>query len=134
MPVLPIPVVAAANLSLLLPHYRDVLRFRVLQEVRGVVALIQHGAVRLQLWQRSAQGEPMRCRVPLDGPSACVFRVYGALARVARSALMEDRPQLMPWGAWEFSLLDREGNQLLFSQWALSQPVSARTSRSHRPS
>ena len=119
MPILPIPVVAAANLSVLLPYYRDVLRFRLLQEVRGVFALVQSGAVRLQLWQRSAQGDPMRCTIPLEDNGACVFQVYGALARVARSALVEERPLLTAWGAWEFSLFDREGNQLLFRQWVM---------------
>lgn len=125
MPSLPIPVVPAANLSLLLPYYRETLRFRVLQEVRGVLALIESGAVRLQLWQRNCRGAAARCRVPVDGTQGCIFRTYAALAQVARSALVEDRPTLMPWGAWEFSLFDREGNRLLFAQW-LNAPRMAR--------
>jgi hypothetical protein len=127
---LPIPVVPAANLSLLLPYYRQTLRFRVLQEVRGVLALVENGAVRLQLWQRNCRGAAARCRVPLEGAQACIFRTYATLARVARSALVEERPMLMPWGAWEFSLFDREGNRLLFAQWLtgprIAQAAAAR--------
>lgn len=132
MPLLPIPVVSSANLSQLLPYYRNVLRFRVLQEVRGVLALVESGAVRLQLWQRNTQGSTRRCRIPLEGAGACIFQVYGAFARVARSALVEDRPQLQAWGAWEFSLLDSEGNQLLFAQWANAPRIPLPTGAGRR--
>lgn len=116
VPQLPVPVVPAACLHRLLAYYRDVLRFRVLQEVSGVVAFVQRGALCLQLWQRETGPGRRPCAVEL-APEADIFALYASLACSARSALVEDRPQLMPWAAWEFTLFDCEGNQLRFLQW-----------------
>lgn len=119
LPVMAVPVVRAANLGMLVAHYRDTLKFTVVQEVRGVVAFVTHGPVRLQLWQSGGQ-TPCDCRVQLDGRGANLFQVHASLARHARAALAEQSPQLKPWGAWEFSLVDSEGNRLIFVQWAIN--------------
>jgi hypothetical protein len=119
VPAMSVPVICTPNLSHLLAHYRDELGFRVIQEVRGVLAFIQHGPVRLQLWQRAGK-LPADCRIQLDGHEASAFQVHAMLARHARGALNEEAPGLRPWGAWEFSLTDAEGNRLLFVQWVVN--------------
>lgn len=117
VPAMSIPAICTPDLTRLLAYYRDGLGFQVCQEVRGVLALIEQGAVRLQLWQRAGkfQGD---CRIRLDGQDANVFQVHARLAQHARGALGEAAPRLRPWGAWEFSLTDVEGNRLIFVQWA----------------
>lgn len=49
-----------------------------------------------------------------------MFEVHARLAQHARGALGEDAPRLRPWGAWEFSLTDIEGNRLIFVQWVVN--------------
>lgn len=119
VPAMTVPAVCTPDLTRLLAYYRDRLGFQVIQEVRGVLALIQHGPVRLQLWQRAGefQGD---CRIRLDGHQANVFQVHARLAQNARSALGEKAPRLRPWGAWEFNLTDIEGNRLIFVQWVVN--------------
>lgn len=118
VPVMAIPALCTANLTRLLGYYRDGLVFQVIQEIRGVVALLQHGSLRLQLWQRveKLKGD---ARIRLDGRDANVFQIHAMLARHALSALGEESPRLRPWGAWEFSLTDLEGIQLTFVQWVI---------------
>lgn len=119
VPAMTVPAVCTPNLAQLLAYYRDQLGFQVAQEVRGVLAFLRHGPVRLQLWQRT--GQSLRdCRIQLDGQGCNVFQVHARLAQHARSALGEDAPKLRPWGAWEFSLTDIEGNRLIFVQWAVN--------------
>lgn len=114
-----VPAVCTPNLTQLLAYYRDQLGFQVIQEVRGVLAFVQHGPVRLQLWQWAGKFQGDR-RIRLDGQDANVFQVHASLAQRARSALGEDAPSLRPWGAWEFSLIDVEGNRLIFVQWVVN--------------
>ena len=47
-----VPAVCTSNLRSSLVYYRDAWGFEVKQEVPGVLAVVQHGPVRLQLWQR----------------------------------------------------------------------------------
>lgn len=119
VPAMAVPAVCTPHLSSLLAHYRDELGFEVIQQVPGVLALVQHGPVRLQLWQRAGRFQ-RDCRIRLDGQDANVFQVHARLAQHARGALGEEAPSLRPWGAWEFSLTDAEGNRLIFVQWAVS--------------
>jgi hypothetical protein len=111
------PVVVTSDLGELLAYYTGVLRFRVVQEVRHVLALVESGSLRLQLWQRG-DGSARVCRIPLDGRSSDIFRLHSKLARTARSAMVEPGPMLQRWGAWEFSMFDCHGNRLIFSQRA----------------
>jgi hypothetical protein len=104
-------------LARLTAFYRDAIGFQVAQHIPGVVSLLRHGAFRLQLWQ-SAQG-PAACCIPLDRQEVCIFQLHARIARQARGLLGEAWPQLKPWGAWEFSLVDIEGNRLAFVQWAV---------------
>lgn len=119
VPAMTVPAVCTPNLMQLLAYYRDQLGFQVIQEVRGVLAFVQHGPVRLQLWQRAGQFR-RDFRIRLDGQGCNVFQVHARLAQHARGALGEDAPRLRPWGAWEFSLTDIEGNRLIFVQWVVN--------------
>ncbi|RYF77904.1 MAG: hypothetical protein EOO29_20585 [Comamonadaceae bacterium] len=110
----------ARDLAPLLSYYRRVLRFELLHEVFGVLAIVRRGALKLQLWQGEPDA-PRVCRVTLDGGTS-VFRLYADLAGVARSALVEEAPRLRGWGRWEFSLCDAQGNRLVFSQSPLATP------------
>lgn len=110
----PIPVVHARELKALLAYYRKVLRFELLQEVSGVVAVLRKGSLRLQLWQ-SSWAAPRACTIPV-WQGRGVFQLYADLAKVARSAIVEECPRLKAWGAWEFSMCDPEGNVLTFSE------------------
>lgn len=95
-------------------YYRRILQFELLQEISGVIAIVRKGSLQLQLWQ-SGEGAPRNCTIKL-GVRSSVFQVYADLAKVARSAMVEDCPRLRPWGAWEFVMCDPEGNRLTFSQ------------------
>lgn len=111
------PVVVAHDLPALIAYYTGVLRFRVVQEVRRVMAVLEHGPLRLQLWQRTGQSA-RSCRIRLHGSSTAIFEVHARLARHARSAMVEPGPMLRAWGAWEFSMFDSQGNHLIFTQGA----------------
>jgi hypothetical protein len=109
-----IPIVHARSLVRLLGYYRNVLRFDLLQEVPGVVAVVSKGPLQLQLWQSPA-GAPRACTIPIRKRHG-IFDVFADLAKVARSAFVDECPRLVPWGAWEFSMCDAEGNVLTFTE------------------
>lgn len=119
LPVLAIPMLRAPQLGRAVAHYREAAGFTLAQQVPGVVALLRHGPLCLQLWQSEAPVLPVLCRVPLDGIQAGVFDIHRRLARTAR-AWIDGAPRMKPWGAWEFSATDAEGNRLVFVQWVLS--------------
>lgn len=122
LPTLAIPVLRTPRLARTVAHYRDALGFTVAQEVHGVVALLRHGPLCLQLWQHGDLPQPECCRIALDGASLDIFQCHARLAQYARP-WMDVAPRLKPWGAWEFCLLDAEGNRLIFVQWALAQAM-----------
>lgn len=124
VPAMAVPAVCTPNLARLLAWYRE-LGFRVSQEVRGVLAFIEQGPVRLQLWQRAGQLQ-RECFIRIDGRGASVFDIHAALAQRDRRALGEGAPRLRAWGAWEFSLTDIEGNRLVFVQWAAGSAIAPR--------
>lgn len=121
----PVPVIRTASIARLLPYYRDVLGFRPVQHIPGVVAVLELGGVALQLWQRNDCEGHSFCVVSLDARQSDIFRLYAGFARTAPTALMEPRPQLQPWNSWEFGVVDNEGNQLVFEQWVTRDRVAA---------
>lgn len=123
LPALAVPVLRTPDLARTLAHYRKALGFQPAQHVPGVVALLRHGPLRLQLWQCAGLPGPETCRVPLDGSLADVFDIHQRLACNAR-AFLDGAPRLKPWGAWEFSLTDGEGNRLMFVQWIVNSVVA----------
>lgn len=118
LPAMAIPVLRTPKLARTLAHYCDALGFTLAQQVPGVLALVRHGPLCLQLWQSAQAAEPAHCRIVLDGGCADIFDCHRRLARHARQAL-DGVPALRPWGAWEFRLTDGEGNRLVFAQRVL---------------
>lgn len=112
----PLPVVHARDLKALISYYNKVLRFELLQEISGVIAVLRKGSLQLQLWQ-SGERASRQCTIHLRQLPG-VFAVYADLANVARSAIVDQHPCLRPWGAWEFTMCDPQGNRLTFSQSA----------------
>lgn len=111
-----VPVLRVRNLPAVLPYYRRVLGFSLAQEVPGVIALLRKRAITLSLWSSQANA-PSSCNIAL-GIDADLFTVFSEMASLARSAIVEDFPLLRPWGFWDFSMCDPEGNRLTFAQSA----------------
>lgn len=124
IPTMAIPAVCTSNLRGLLPYYRDSCGFDVKQEVPGVLAVLQRGLVRLQLWQQPA-AVPRDLRITLQGSLAEFFKLHAGLARHCRPEEAET-PRLQPWAAWEFSLTDAEGNRLTFVRWHVNDESGQR--------
>ena len=113
---LAIPVVRTARLADLLPDYRDRLRFRVRQQVPGVLAVLERGDVRLQLWQVQDHAGPERTVVDLDACATNIFRLAADLVRAGGPLLATTGPCMQAWGTWTFTLLDAQGNEIVFAQ------------------
>lgn len=110
-----VPLIHASNLAELAAYYRRVLTFDLIQQIPGVFALVGLDSMRLQLWQRPGL-MARSCVIDLDNGS--VFDLHARLARLARSAIVEDGPALRAWGAWEFTLCDCQGSRVVFRKWA----------------
>ena len=120
LPVLAIPVLRTPDLRRTAAYYQRVFGFSLAQEIPGVLALLRHGEVQLQLWQAAMAG-PQDCRIQIDGTTGSIFDCHARMARTAR-AWIGAAPVLKPWGAWEFSVTDADGNRLVFVQWAAPLP------------
>ena len=132
LPKMRVPALCTTNLKKLLAFYRDALGFQVLQQVPGVLALLRHGSVRLQLWQQHCAAQTIRTiRIELEEED--VFQLHTRMARHERSATADEAPRLQPWGAWEFSLIDAEGNRLVFVQWDIAGLAAAHAQSRHGP-
>ena len=139
MTAMPTPI-WTPKLSAAVEDYCSVMGFDLVQQITGVFALLRLGDLHLQLWQRGAQpgrweqaldvlkklSRPHHYRVVLDSP----FEVYDALQSAVRMHAngplapehqrLSGPPQLQPWGTWEFTLTDADGNVLRFVQWVSS--------------
>lgn len=112
LPVLPVPVVPTRDVARLTTFYRVAIGFEVLQWIPGVVALLACGPLRVQLWQRP-DAAPAVVRVPLTAQLSLI-EVHAALARHASSLLQQRRPCVQSSRAWDFDLIDLDGNRLKF--------------------
>jgi hypothetical protein len=83
IPTMAVPVVCTSMLRDLLAYYRDAWGFEVKQEVPGVLAVVQHGPVRLQLWQRP-DAVPGNLSITLQGSVTELFELHARLARHCR--------------------------------------------------
>lgn len=112
----PDPVLRTRNLHQLVAFYVEALDFRVVQLVPHVAALLSCGSFQIQLWQsESASG---RCVATLEADRHTIFELHARMARHGRS-LLSGPPELRAWGAFDFGLVDFEGNHLVFLQWVL---------------
>lgn len=114
-PATAIPIAHAHDLAALAAYYSATLGFELLLEVPATVALLGMGPVRLQLWQRAGL-TPRSSRIDIEDGGGSIFHLHARLTRHARNAIAEASPMLRPWGAWEFTLCDCQGNRLTFSE------------------
>lgn len=111
------PVVRTGDLGAALADWRDHLGFEVLQEIPGVLAILQLGQAQLQLWQRAAWPQG-RCEIARGELPSGLFDLHARIARRARDRL-DGPPRLHPWGSWEVSVCDVHGNRVTFVEWAV---------------
>jgi catechol 2,3-dioxygenase-like lactoylglutathione lyase family enzyme len=131
-PQLPVPVLRTTNLARTSAWYREVLGLRMVQRVPHVCALLRLGAAEFHLWQVPEVEAAQTCCIVLDGRRTSVFECHAQLARTARGWIAA-APALQPWGAWEFSVTDCDGNRLRWMQWATCPlPAPAAIARAGR--
>jgi hypothetical protein len=147
---MPPTVVRTPNLARALADYTQVLGFTCQQHIPGVLALLSHGPLSLQLWGCGArpgrweQPDPVenmywpgRHRVTVTHIHALYASLRRSLLRPVRTGLagpvslyadqLEQRlgthgPRLQPWKAWECTLTDLDGNVLHLIDWSPCQP------------
>ena len=126
--------------------YTQVLGFQCLQHVPGVFSRLVHGPLCVQLWacgavpgrwERPAPGdrgfEPGHHRVDIAGIHALQASLRQAVLGPCRTGLAgrtplhahrlaADAPQWQPWGAWETTLTDIDGNVLHLIDRAARRP------------
>lgn len=133
--------------------YTSVLGFTCRQHIPGVIALVEHGPLRLQLWACGAKpgpGErpdppprdwhPEQLSVAVCHIQALFASLRQSILRAVRTSvngtrslnvhrLPEGGPVLQPWGAWEFSFTDIDGHTVHCVDWGLCQRAGARLVR-----
>jgi len=140
------PIVRTPDLSRTLADYTGVLGFSCRQHIPGVLALVAHGPLQLQLWARGAQPgrwempdprelawTPARHSVRVRHIHALHASVCQAILRPVRTGVSGGRPvhahrlpaaapALQPWGAWEFAFVDIDGQVIHCVDWTVRQP------------
>lgn len=53
----------------------------------------------------------------VDDACCPIFSLHARLEQYGSGLLEQTMPMLQPWGAWEFSLVDLEGNRLVVMEW-----------------
>lgn len=135
------PIVHTPQLARAVQDYRDVMGFEVIQHITGVLALLRRGDVHLHLWQRgvgpSEYGafKPAHHRIAVAQAFETHADLVQTLKRHCKTTLagtqyphmqrLSGAPSLQPWGAWEFSLTDGDGNVLQIVQWLASPTVQS---------
>ena len=138
-------VLRTPDLARAVNDYRTVLGFECRHLIPGVFALLRHGPLQVSLWACAAT--PGRFEKPgaQDWPAsrfkpgdhsvvtthshALHASLRDALCRVGvpvSQRLPHEAPQLQPWGAWEFTLLDGDGHRLHCVDWGPWRPDPAR--------
>jgi len=129
-------VLRTPDLKRSLADYTGVLGFTCRQHIPGVLTLLDHGPLTLQIWGCGAEpgrweksDRPARAFAP-EHHSAAVNHIHALHASLRRAALRvspasalrvdADGPRLQPWGAWEFAFQDIDGNVLHCVDWCLT--------------
>lgn len=115
--------------------YTGRLGFTCRQHIPGVLAILDHGPLSLQLWAfgaRPGRWEKPDPRQPGFAPehhSIAVHHIHALHASLQRAASRSPvsghprveiaKPVLQPWGAWEFSFQDMDGHVLHCVDWGL---------------
>jgi hypothetical protein len=131
-------VLCTPDLARAVADYTGVFRFECRQYIPGVLALLAHGPLQLQLWACGAP--PGRWERP--DPSARTFApghhsvvvahihaLHASLRRVLPAAhahrMTAEGPVLQPWGAWEFAFSDGDGHHIHCVDWGVWRPDPA---------
>lgn len=135
-------VVRTPGLARAVDDYRCVFRFECQQHIPGVLALLAHGPLRLQLWACGAQPGRWEQPDPRDRPFAPahhsvvvqhIHALHASLRRVLPPAHAHrvpiEGPVLQPWGAWEFAFTDGDGHQIHCVDWGVWRPDPAQLQR-----
>lgn len=146
-------ILRTPDLARTVDDYTGVLGFTCRQHIPGVIAVVEHGPVRLQLWACGAMpgpGEQADSHVQSWRPeqhSVAVCHIHALFASLRQSILRavrtsvngtrslnvhrlpEGGPVLQPWGAWEFSFKDIDGHAVHCVDWGLCQRAGARRVR-----
>lgn len=130
-----LPILHTPKLDAAVQDYAGVMGFEVAQHVSGVVAVLRVGHIHLYLWQQGADVrngaavafKPGHHRVAVGSAFDAFSNLVGGFKKLGRTAPPETQallihrlsgpPKLQPWGAWEFSLVDADGNVLHMVQW-----------------
>jgi hypothetical protein len=146
------PIVHTPQLARAVQDYHDMMGFEVVQHVTGVLAVLRLRDVVLHLWQRgvaqadeskqsdkanhSDQGgfRPGHHRVAVGSAFEVHAAVLHALKKPCTTTLLGTQqpevqrlsgpPRLQPWGAWEFSMRDANGNILHLVQWVVNRALA----------
>jgi len=136
-------VLRTPELSRAVADYTRVLGFECRQYIPGVLALVEHGPLQLQLWACAAQPGRFEKPDPCDPVfvpqhhSVVVTHIHALHAslwaaarrhvrtRIAGATYLHtgrvaaEGPRLQPWGAWEFAFHDIDGHVLRCVDWGL---------------
>jgi hypothetical protein len=139
-------VLCTPDLPRAVADYTGVLGFECRQHIPGVLAVVAHGPLQLQLWACGAKPgrwEKPDPRVPAWAPTrhSVVVRHIHALHASLRQAILRpvrtgvsdgkplhahrlpaEAPALQPWGAWAFAFTDIDGQVIHCVDWAVRQP------------
>lgn len=145
-----VPTLRTAELSPLLDDCVRGLGFVCVQQVPGVLALLRHGPLALQLWAcGAAPGRWERPRARDSAPAsqqvtaqvAGIADLYDSL-RTALLASGDALPtaerwpcplQLAPWGGWMFAVRLRGGHVLRCEEWGPLRAQSGVAAAKDRP-
>lgn len=138
-------VLRTPDLPRAVADYTGVLGFECRQHIPGVLAVVVHGPLMLQLWACGARPGRWEHADPRDtgfAPghhSVAVTHIHALHASLRRASLRGVRthvagtqplhasrldaegPRLQPWGAWEFAFHDIDGHVLHCVDWGLPQ-------------
>lgn len=146
-------VLRTPDLGRAVADYTGCLGFECQQHIPGVLALLRHGPLRVQLWACAAAPgrwerpgpsdllgsdfEPSQHSVVVPHIHALHTSLCQALQRAGAdldARLPGVGPQLQPWGAWEFSLRVADGHCLHCVDWGVWRPDPSRLARFELPS
>jgi len=140
-------LIRTPHLARAVTDYTSVLGFVCRQHIPGVLAVVEHGPLQLHLWACGAP--PGRWETPVPGQrpwapghhSVVVREIHAlytsiqiAVLKPVRTTLAGARtlyahrlpshaPVLQPWGAWEFSFDDVDGQTIHCVDWGAWRPA-----------
>jgi hypothetical protein len=108
-----IPVLASLNIADTMDFYQS-LNFRVVYQEEGNYGIVQRDNVEIHFWACSDKyiAENTSCRIQVDKIDF-LYTEFQDKRVVHPNGLLRKKP----WGTKEFSILDRDGNQLTFFEY-----------------